>query len=402
MPRSNSTSVAKPLKEQATETTPATTPAKKATKKAASKPYKGFPLFRHASGQWAKKVRGKLHYFGTDALQARDRWLAHKDDLLAGRTPAEAKADDCLSVERLCNLFMESREAKADTGEITRLTYDDYFETVKHLVAVFGRTADILQLTPADFRRLRVKLAKGVGLKTLDGRIRRTRAVFNHASKNGWIEKNLNMLWGTEFNPPSKTAIRKASDGVERMFTAAEIRSLLEHASPQVKAMILLGINGGLGNLDVALIERDDIANGWLVRKRSKTGVARRIPLWPETVEALDAALRVRPEHKDKSDSEKVFITRCGVAWVRSGSFSALSHEFVKTMKKANVTGAGKSFYTLRHMFQTVGDETKDFVAVSAIMGHVDGSISGHYRERIDDGRLKAVTDHVRAWLLGE
>jgi hypothetical protein len=126
MPRSNSTSVAKPSKEQATETTPATTPAKKATKKAASKPYKGFPLFRHASGQWAKKVRGKLHYFGTDALQARDRWLSQKDDLLAGRTPAEAKPDDCLSVQRLCDLFMESREAKADTGEITRLTYDDY------------------------------------------------------------------------------------------------------------------------------------------------------------------------------------------------------------------------------------------------------------------------------------
>lgn len=380
-------------------TTPATTPAKKTPRKANGKPYKDFPLFLHRNGQWAKKVRGKLHYFGTDAIQARDRWLAQRDDLLAGRTPREAKADDCLTVQRLCDLFMESREAKADTGEITRLTYDDYFETVKHLVAVFGRTADVLQLTPADFRRLRVKLSKGVGLKTLDGRIRRTRAVFNHASKNAWIEKNLNTLWGTEFNPPSKTAIRKASDGVERMFTPSEIRSLLEHASPQVKAMIFLGLNGGLGNLDVALIERDDIANGWLVRKRSKTGVARRIPLWKETIAAIDEALRVRPDHKDMDDAGKVFITRCGVAWVRPGSFSALSHEFVKTMKKAGVTGAGKSFYTLRHVFQTIGDQTKDFVAVSALMGHVDGSISGHYRERVDDNRLKAVTDHVRAWL---
>jgi hypothetical protein len=35
-------------------------------------------------------------------------------------------------------------------------------------------------------------------------------------------------------------------------------------------------------------------------------------------------------------------------------------------------------------------------------MGHTDGSMASHYRERIDDSRLRAVADHVRAWLFGE
>lgn len=65
------------------------------------KPRGDFPLFPHARGYWAKKVRGKLHYFGKIANGPRgkaalEQWLEQKDDLLARRTPRVASA--CLSI----------------------------------------------------------------------------------------------------------------------------------------------------------------------------------------------------------------------------------------------------------------------------------------------------------------
>jgi integrase len=62
----------------------------------------------------------------------------------------------------------------------------------------------------------------------------------------------------------------------------------------------------------------------------------------------------------------------------------------------------GMGFYTLRHNFETIGGECRDQVAVDACMGHVDETMSGRYRERISDERLRAVVDTVRVWLWPE
>jgi hypothetical protein len=54
-----------------------------------SKPYPEFTLFPHATGRWAKKMRGKLHYFGrwSDPDSALTKYLGQKEDLHAGLLP---------------------------------------------------------------------------------------------------------------------------------------------------------------------------------------------------------------------------------------------------------------------------------------------------------------------------
>ena len=193
------------------------------------------------------------------------------------------------------------------------------------------------------------------------------------------------------------------------MIEADDLRQLIHMARPQMKAMILLALNAGLGNTDVSELSRSsaDLRHGWLDYPRLKTGVGRTCPLWPETVSAIRAALADRPAARNAVDERLIFLTRCGQPWVRvtprdDGAAivaDSVSLEFSKLLKLAVLSRRGLGFYALQHIFRTVADRCKDQPAIDHIMGHSDGSMDEDYRERIDADRLVAVTNTVRSWL---
>ncbi len=388
------------------------TPKKVSKNGKPDKPHKDFPLYPHANGQWAKKVRGVTRLFGpwADPQAALDKWLAQRDDLLAGREPRVT--GEGLTVVSLVNQFLESKEKQKNTGELTERSFEDYDLICGKIIDVFGRNRVVTDLRADDFERLRAELAKGRGANprgcgpvTLASVIGRARVVFNYASKNSLIERPI--VFGEGFKKPSRRILRRERNKKgPRMFKAKEIRAMLRIATRQLKAMILLGINAGLGNNDCALLPLSalDLEKGWMDYPRPKTEVQRRAPLWPETVKALREVLEHRREPKEKEHADKVFITKYGFPWLSKGKAkrdNPVSKETAKLLKELGIHRPGSGFYTLRHTFKTIGEESGDPIATEHIMGHAEDpdDMGDVYRERMTKKRLFKVARHVRKWL---
>jgi integrase len=196
------------------------------------------------------------------------------------------------------------------------------------------------------------------------------------------------------------------ADRGPKLFAPAEILQMLDVADQPLKAMIVLAVNAGFGNADCARlpIGAVDLDCGWVTFPRPKTGILRRCPLWPETVETLQGWLARRPEAKDKARTGLVFLTARGAPWGSETSTDRIGYRFKALLDRLGLYRPGYGFYTLRHVFATVGDGARDPVAMRSLMGHAApaSDMTNIYRESIDDSRLVAVVEHVRRWLFGQ
>jgi integrase len=374
-----------------------------------SKPWADFPLFPHATGRWAKKVRGKLRYFGKVAddphgEKALDLWLAQKDALLAGRVP-RSTADAGVTIRDLCNAFMTHKQSLLTAGEITEWTFKEYYGTCERLCRVLGRDRPVDDTVSADFQSLRDDIARTWGPVRLANEIGRVRGVFKFGYESAMLDKP--PRFGPAFKKPSAKVLRKsrAAAGL-RMFERDELRALLAVCPLIQKAMVLLAVNGGLGNHDIATLPTSavNLKTGWLTYARPKTGIDRRFPLWPESIDAVSAVLRGRQSPKSRAHEGLLFISPEGESYISNGSGHRIAKAVLYYIEKAKIRRPGLTFYSLRRTFQTIAEGARDLSAVQAIMGHAPtaGDMSAVYRQRVDDARLLAVVNYVRKWLFAE
>lgn len=370
------------------------------------KPYPSFPLFPHPNGSWSKKICGKPRYFGpwADPEGALRKYLEQKDDLHAGREPRIVSQGP--TVEYAINAFLQAKESLVKSGELSHESWVNYRAVCKFIHSQVSLTRAVTDMQPADFIALREKFAKGVGLVTLGIRIRITRMIFKYAYDSHLIPTPVR--FGPLFRLPSQHNLRMEKNRrPKRMLEAADIRKLINDAAAPFQAMILLGVNCGFGNMDCARLPKSavDLKRGWIDFPRPKTGVSRRCKLWPETVQAILDVQALERKPRSRADADLLFLTKQGLRYVRrdeqDNRRDGIGQKFTKMLQELNIKRSGVAFYTLRHVFETIGGDTRDQPAVDFIMGHLPPmtDMAARYRERIEDARIERVTQHIHNWL---
>ncbi len=340
-----------------------------------------FPLTLHPTGQYCKKIRGKLYYFGKNRAEALARYQEQATSLHTGRPQQDAFPDTMLTVKMLTNMYLEQEDYRVAGGEIRLRQLHEQTGLLKPFVKFIGPDRLVSEITTMDLQRYKNSLIDaGKAGKTINNRIGAVKALYHWALDNDVIR-----------SAPKLKAVKKLTLPKRKrpVFTSDQIRTLLQVARPKLKAMILLGLNCGFGCTDCAELKWThlDLESGRVILPRGKTGVGRNLALWPETIEALKGIPR---------SGDLVFYTRNGGPWVISrlveGENKAkkyrerntVTEEFSKLMKKAGIKAEkGTGFYTLRRTAATLAAQSRDPFAVQRLLGHADLKMATTYIQDI-------------------
>lgn len=129
---------------------------------------KGFPLYPHAVGQWAKTINYTTYYFGpwADPDGALEKYNREVINIRAGKprnTDTAARASVQSQGTTLCGLVnqvLTVKRQRVASGELAARSHTAYERTAVDMARFFGEHCVITALSANDFKRYREPLGK--------------------------------------------------------------------------------------------------------------------------------------------------------------------------------------------------------------------------------------------------
>lgn len=336
-----------------------------------------FPLTLHLTGQYCKKINGKIYYFGKNKKKALEKYLNQASYLHGSKEKVQKKSDGEMTLKQLCDLYLQYQHLKVQANALTAGHHNEQIASLKKLMSFIGSSRKIDEISTLDLQSYRRKLQKEYSTAhRMNLHISIMKAMFHWATKNDVLN-----------SIPNIDAVSRGKIMHKRRmtFSTEDIRQLLDAADANMKAMIWLGVNCGFGCTDCAELKWSnlDLANGRVKLARKKTGILRDLPLWPETVESIK-----RIPKKGKL----VFYTSKGNSFMRTvlktdnngnskySTQNTITPKFSRLIKKAGLKVLkGTGFYTLRRTAATIAARSGDPFAVQHLLGHADLQMATRY-----------------------
>jgi hypothetical protein len=84
-----------------------------------------FPLTLHPTGQYCKKVKGKIYYFGSDKKDAIQRYLDQATYLHECQDNVQKPTDNNMTLKQLCDMYLKYQYSKLQADDLTAKHHND-------------------------------------------------------------------------------------------------------------------------------------------------------------------------------------------------------------------------------------------------------------------------------------
>jgi len=356
-----------------------------------------FPLTLHPTGQYCKKIKGKIHYFGSNKQKALQKYLDQATWLHGTQEDVQKIKDENMTLKQLCDMYLRYQHSKLQASNFTANHYNEQIGSLKKLMAFLGQNIEINKISTLDLQNYKRKIQKShVSISRLNLHISIMKAIFHWARKNDILT-----------NIPNIDAVSRGKIVHHEKFTfdAEQINKLLSAADVKMRAMIWLGLNCGFGCTDCSELKWTDldIVNARVKLPRRKTGISRDLPLWPETIEAIE---------KVPKTGKLVFYTSRSNPYIHTISkpdgkgkekyttLNTVTTKFSRLIKKSGLdVPKGTGFYTLRRTAATIAARSGDPFAVQRLLGHADLQMATRYVQDVSE-QTDRVIENSRKYLI--
>lgn len=336
-----------------------------------------FPLTLHPTGQYCKKITGKMYYFGSDKKETLQRYLNQATYLHGRQENLQKPMENSMTLKQLCDMYLKYQYSKLQANDLTASHHNEQIGSLNKLIAFLGQNIDVNKISTLDLQNYKRKTQKShVSVCRLNLHISIMKALFHWARKNDVLT-----------NIPNIDAVSRGKIVHQEKFTfdPEQINKLLSVADVKMRAMIWLGLNCGFGCTDCSELKWIDLdlVNARVRLPRRKTGGSRDLPLWPETVEAIK---------KVPKTGKLVFYTSRSNPYIHTISkldgkgkekyttLNTVTTKFSRLIKKSGLdVPKGTGFYALRRTAATIAARSGDPFAVQRLLGHVDLQMATRY-----------------------
>ena len=143
-----------------------------------------FPLTLHPTGQFCKKIKGKIYYFGSNRTEALQNYLKKATVLHGGTNVFKILVSDNMTLKQICDMYLSFQFSKLQANDLTVNHYNEQVGSLNRFMTFLGRNIEIKDISTIDLQNYKRRIQQShLSVSMLNLHISIMKALFHWARK---------------------------------------------------------------------------------------------------------------------------------------------------------------------------------------------------------------------------